>query len=187
MYLISSYKSISEMMESGSFGDINRRQVQYFINQYYKGTRIKGAVKNMYLYDASHFVQEFLNWHANRLSISERNKINRSKRRTICRSYKKRINIEKTEDQKRIDRFGESDLIFFRSWNRRRPEKFMVDLETFSVMGLKIKKGLRGRYILGNRMDLSDLWYGSPECKALHEFTGSSTGIVHFLNVVNWK
>jgi len=84
--------------------------------------------------------------------------------------------------------FNGEDLRFFRSWNKRRPEKFKIDLKKFSIMGRKLKKSWRGRYITcDDRTDLSDIWYSSEECKALQDQCGSSVGVVHFLNVVNWK
>jgi len=170
--------------------DVNCRQIQYFIQNYYKGKKIKGAVKNMNLFNAVHLAESFNIWQDNRLSVSEQNRLNRLRRTNYHRKYRAKLEDvkKKNPDGKRIARFEKGDVLFFKSWNKRRPEKYRVNLKDFSIMGFKLKKNARGRYVTVNSLtDLSDIWYSSRECKALCEKTGECVGVVHFLNVVGWK
>jgi len=91
-----------------------------------------------------------------------------------------------SEEKVKGSSFSRQDLWFFKSWNNRRPEKYKVDLNTFSILGLKLKKNGFGRYVtIVGKKDLSDIWYASQECKNLQADFGDSN-VEHFLNVLGY-
>ena len=81
--------------------------------------------------------------------------------------------------------FTNADVYFFESWNRRRPEKYQVDLNNFTIMGFKLRKFM-GRYVTVNtKTDLSDLWYSSAECKEMCKTSGKNELVFHFVDLIS--